>query len=247
MSNTDARSGVGLPTKPIPVRERLIFAVDLPSNERAIELIERLGDSVSFFKLGLELFMGGRYLELMERLVGDGKKVMVDLKFFDVPETVAGAVDQLNGYGATFCTVHGNTPMLQAACRAATNVGVLAVTALTSLDQTDLDELGFQVSIEELVVSRARRALQVGCRGVVSSGLEVPALRAELGEGFAVVTPGIRPVTNGEVDDQKRVTSPTEAFLAGADYVVVGRPIRTAPDPRAAAEAIQTEIAELFR
>lgn len=245
MSDTETLSDA-YGTNPIPVRERLIFAVDVPSHEQALELIERLGDSVSFFKLGLELFMAGRYLELLERLVGDGKKVMVDLKFFDVPETVAGAVERLNAYGATFCTVHGNTPMLEAACRSATNVGVLAVTALTSLDQTDLDDLGFQVSIEELVLSRARRALAVGCRGVVSSGLEVPALRAGLGGGFVVVTPGIRPVVNRAVDDQKRVATPTEAFQAGADYVVVGRPIRSAPDPRAAAQAIQAEIAELF-
>jgi orotidine-5'-phosphate decarboxylase len=235
-----------LSTKDVPLRERLIFALDVPSHHEALALVDSLGDSIRFYKLGLELFMAGRYLELMDRLVGMGSKVMVDLKFFDVPETVAGAVDRLNGRGATFCTVHGNTPMLEAACRAATSVGVLAVTALTSLDQTDLDELGFQVSVEDLVLSRARRALEVGCAGVVSSGLEAPKLRDRLGDRFVVVTPGIRPVTNRTVDDQKRVTSPTAAFRGGADYVVVGRPIRTASDPRAAAEAIQAEIAALF-
>ena len=243
-----ARADGGTKGSPIdiPSRERLIFALDVAGQDEALDLIEGLGDSVAFYKLGLELFMAGRYFELMERLVGDGKKVMVDLKFFDVPETVAGAVERLNARGATFCTVHGNQPMLEAACRAATNVGVLAVTALTSLDQTDLDDLGFQVSVEDLVLSRARRAIEAGCVGVVSSGLEAPKLRDGLGDRFVIVTPGIRPVTNRTVDDQKRVTSPTEALRGGADYVVVGRPIRTAPDPRAAAEAIQQEIAAVF-
>src|SRR2546429_3273976 len=145
----------------------MIVALDLPSNEQALALVDRLGDSVVFYKLGLELFMAGKYFDVLGSLVDMGKKVMVDLKFFDVPETVASAVARLNGSGATFCTVHGNTPMLAAATRAASDVGVLAVTALTSLDQTDLDELGFEVSVADLVVSRARRALGVGCRGVV--------------------------------------------------------------------------------
>ena len=228
------------------MRERLIFALDVGGHDEALALVERLGDSVVFYKLGLELFMAGRYFELMDRLVADGKRIMVDLKFFDVPETVAAAVDRLNGHGATFCTVHGNTPMIEAACRAATGVGILAVTALTSLDQTDLDDLGFQVSVEELVLSRARRAMEVGCRGVVASALEAPAIRRNLGEPLVIVTPGIRPVVNRPVDDQKRVASPTEALRGGADHIVVGRPIRSAPDPRAAAEAIQAEIAAVY-
>ncbi len=235
----------------IPVRERLIVALDVPSNDEALALVDRLGDGAVFYKLGLELFMAGRYLDLLQRLVDAGKKVMVDLKFFDVPETVASAVARLNGTGATFCTVHGNTPMLRAAADAATDVGVLAVTALTSLDQTDLDELGFEgVPVADLVASRARRAMDAGCAGVVCSPLEASRVRTEVDQadpreanGFVIVTPGIRPVLNRTVDDQKRVTSPAEAIRGGADHIVVGRPIREAPDPRAAALAIQEEIA----
>jgi orotidine-5'-phosphate decarboxylase len=236
----------------IPVRERLIVALDVASNDEALALVERLGEGAVFYKLGLELFMAGRYLDLLRRLVDDGKKVMVDLKFFDVPETVASAVAQLNGSGATFCTVHGNTPMLRAAARAATDVGVLAVTVLTSLDQSDLDELGFEgVPVADLVASRARRALEAGCAGVVCSPLEAARVRTELDAAdrgaagrFVIVTPGIRPVVNRAMDDQKRVTSPAEAIRGGADHIVVGRPIREAPDPRAAVLAIQEEIAD---
>ncbi len=232
----------------VPVSERLIVALDVPSNEEAWALVERLGESVAFYKLGLELFMAGRYFELLDRLVQAGKRVMVDLKFFDVPETVASAVARLDGRGATYCTVHGNTPMLEAASAAAREVGVLAVTVLTSLDQSDVDDLGFDVSVEDLVLSRTLRAVKVGCRGVVSSALEAPRLRAALDErqedGFVIVTPGIRPVLNRTVDDQKRVSSAAEAIRGGADHVVVGRPIRDAADPRATAEAIQREIAD---
>jgi orotidine-5'-phosphate decarboxylase len=227
-------------------RDRLIVALDVPSNERALELVDRLDESVSFYKLGLELFMAGHSFDLLRTLVDRGKKVMVDLKFFDVPETVASAVRQLNGTGATFCTVHGNTPMLVAAAGAADDFGVLAVTVLTSLDQTDVDELGFQVSVGDLVVSRTRRAVEAGCAGVVTSALEVSRIRSELsglsGPRFAVVVPGIRPVLNRPVDDQKRVASPAEAIRAGANHVVVGRPIREATDPRTAADAILAEI-----
>ena len=235
----------------IPVRERLIVALDVPSNEEALALVHRLGDAAAFYKLGLELFMAGRYPALLQGLVDAGKKVMVDLKFFDVPETVASAVARLNGSGATFCTVHGNTPMLRAAADAATDVGVLAVTVLTSLDQSDIDELGFEaVPLSDLVASRSRRAMEAGCAGVVCSPLEATRVRTELDAadpaaagGFVIVTPGIRPVANRTVDDQKRVTSPAEAMRAGADHIVVGRPIREAADPRAAALAIQEEIA----
>jgi orotidine-5'-phosphate decarboxylase len=235
----------------IPIRERLIVALDVPSNEEALALVDRLGDGAVFYKLGLELFMAGGYLDVLGRLVDAGKKVMVDLKFFDVPETVASAVARLNRSGATFCTVHGNTPMLRAAADAATDVGVLAVTVLTSLDQTDIDELGFGgVSVADLVASRARRAMDAGCAGVVCSPLEAARVRQELdaadphaAKPFVIVTPGIRPVLNRTVDDQKRVTSPAEAIRGGADHIVVGRPIREAPDPRAAVLAIQEEIA----
>jgi orotidine-5'-phosphate decarboxylase len=223
-----------------------MFAMDVPGPAEARKLAEQLGDSVQFYKLGLELFMGGGYWELVDWMVGQGKKVFVDLKFFDVPATVAGAVRRLGGRGVTCCTVHGNDGMLQAACEAKQDVKILAVTVLTSLDRGDLDSLGFQCEPRQLVLSRARRALEIGCDGVVSSGLEAPDIRREVGSRLLVVTPGIRPVENRPVDDQKRTVDVEQAFRGGADYIVVGRPIRNAPDPRAAAEAIQATIRGLF-
>ena len=166
-----------------------------------------------------------------------------------MPETVASALRQLSGSGARFATIHGNDAMLRAACaQDRGEVKLLAVTALTSLDQADLEDLGFQVSIEKVVLSRARRALAVGCDGVISSGLEAAALRHELGAKFLVVSPGIRPLENRRApDDQKRIVTVEEAFRNGADYIVVGRPIRNAPDRRAAAEQVQRQIAAVFR
>jgi orotidine-5'-phosphate decarboxylase len=175
-------------------------------------------------------------------MVARNKKVFADLKFFDIPATVAAAVRRLNGRGVTFTTVHGNQGIMEAAVDAAKDVRILAVTVLTSLDRGDLDDLGFQCDVQQLVLSRARRALAAGCAGVVSSGIEAEAIRREIGERLMVVTPGIRPVENRPEDDQKRVLTVERAFAAGADYIVVGRPIRDAADPRAAAEAIQTSI-----
>jgi orotidine-5'-phosphate decarboxylase len=235
-----------LSAKPIPPRERLIVALDVPEPAEARRLVETLGDAVHFYKLGLELFVTGGYFDLVRELGALGKRVFADLKLFDVPETVRAAVRQLRGRGAEFVTVHGNDAILEAACREKGGTKVLAVTALTSLDKGDLQDLGFQCEVRELVLSRARRALALGCDGVISSGLEVTALRQELGDRFLVVVPGIRPVENRGEDDQKRVTTPEQALLAGADYVVVGRPVRSAPDPRAAALAIQDTIARLF-
>ena len=235
-----------LSTKDIPARDRLIFALDVPSQKQAWQWVERLGESVSFFKVGLELFLAGRCLDLVAELVAKGKQVFVDLKFFDVPETVRSAVRQLRSCGATFATVHGNDAILRAACQEKKDLKILAVTALTSLDEADLRDLGFQCNVEELVLSRARRALEIGCDGVISSGLEAARLRETLGAGFLVVTPGIRPLENRSVDDQKRVATPEAAFSSGADYIVVGRPIREAPDPRAKAEEIQATILRLF-
>ena len=235
-----------LSDKPIPVRERLIFALDVPSTEEARALVERLGDSVVFYKIGLELFMAGGYWELVDWLVARNKRVFVDLKFFDVPATVGSAVRRLNGRGVTFATVHGNDAMLKAAVDAAESVQVLAVTVLTSLDRGDLDDLGFQCDPKQVVLSRAKRALEIGCAGVISSGLEAPDIRAELGPKLMVVTPGIRPIENRPVDDQKRMVDVAQAFRNGADHIVVGRPIRNADDPKAAAEAIQTTIADVF-
>jgi len=232
--------------KTIPRAERLIAALDLASAEEAKALVQRLGDSVSFYKIGLQLFMADGYFDLIDWLGRQGKKVFVDLKFFDVPETVGAAVRGLRNRGVTFATVHGNQPILEAAGKEKGEVKILAVTALTSLDQGDLDDLGFQCDIQKLVLSRARRALEAGCDGVISSGLEAPLLKRELGERLLVVTPGIRPVQNRRSDDQKRTVDVAQAFANGADYIVVGRPIHQAADPRAAALEIQTTIAAAF-
>ncbi|MDT8321059.1 MAG: orotidine-5'-phosphate decarboxylase [Xanthomonadales bacterium] len=231
----------------IPVRERLIFALDVPDLAQARKLVDTLGDSVVFYKLGLEFFLSGHYFELSAQLRAQGKKVFADLKLFDIPATVAAAVRQLAQREVDFCTVHGNDSMLRSAAEAKGAMRVLAVTALTSLDQGDLDDLGFQCDARSLVLSRARRALQLGCDGVVSSGMEVAALRASVDHALITVCPGIRPIFNDEpssADDQQRVMTPADAIASGADYLVVGRPIRGASDPRAAAEAIQQQISE---
>jgi orotidine-5'-phosphate decarboxylase len=233
-----------LSTRPIPARERLIAALDVPDYDAAIALVERLGDAVAFYKLGLELCMSGRYFDLVEELRQRGKKVFVDLKLFDIPATVAAAVRLLSGRGAEFATVHGNESMIEAACREKGELKLLAVSVLTSIDQEDFRDMGFDVSIEKLVLSRTRRVVQLGCDGVISSGVDARALREALGSAFLIVSPGIRPLERS--DDQKRVVTPEAAFRAGADYIVVGRPIRTAPDPRAAAQSIQQTIADLF-
>ncbi|MBP6513634.1 MAG: orotidine-5'-phosphate decarboxylase [Steroidobacteraceae bacterium] len=232
--------------KNIPARDRLIFAMDVADAAEARRLAEQLGDSVTFYKLGLELFMAGGYFELLDWMVARGKKVFVDLKFFDVPATVAAAVRNLRNRGVTFTTVHGNQSIMEAAAAAKGDVKILAVTVLTSLDQGDLDDLGFKCDVEQLVLSRARRALEAGCDGVVSSGLEAKVLRESIDHRLMVVTPGIRPVENRPADDQKRVVNVEQAFANGADYIVIGRPIRDAADPRAAAEQIQSTIARCF-
>jgi orotidine-5'-phosphate decarboxylase len=231
----------------IPRQERLIVALDLPTARDARALVEKLGDAARFYKMGLELFMAGGYFELVDWLVQRGDKVFVDLKFFDVPETVRRAVAALRGRGVTFATVHGNQAMMEAAAREKGEIKILAVTVLTSLDRGDLDDLGFSCDVERLVLSRARRAMEAGCDGVISSGLEAARLKAEFKDRLLVVTPGIRPVENRSVDDQKRTVDAAQAFASGADYIVVGRPIREAADPRAAAQAIQKTIAALFK
>ena len=232
--------------KNIPTCERLIVALDVPDAKSALALVESLGESVRFYKIGLELFMARGYFELLDHLVARGKKVFVDLKFFDVPETVRSAVRALSSSGATFATVHGNQAIMEAAVKDKGALKILAVTVLTSLDRGDLDDLGFACDVEALVLSRARRALETGIDGIVSSGLEAPLIRRELGQRLLVVTPGIRPVENKPADDQKRTVDIAQAFANGADYIVVGRPIRQAVDPRAAAEAAQRTIDGLF-
>lgn len=235
-----------LSTKPIAPSDRLIVALDVPDTASARSLVDELGDAVTFYKIGLELFMSGNYFDLLDWLVTREKKVFVDLKFFDVPETVRSAIRALSGSGATLATVHGNQAIMEAAAADKGHLKVLAVTVLTSLDQGDLTDLGFQCDVEKLVLSRARRALETGVDGIVSSGLEAPMIRRELGDKLLVVTPGIRPVENKPVDDQKRTVDVAQAFRSGADYIVVGRPIRNAPVPIEAARAIQTTIRQLF-
>ena len=242
----DDSGGKHLSDKAIPPKERLIVALDFPSVPEAKDFVETMGDEVMFYKVGLELFMAGGYLEFVEWLSGKGKKVFVDLKFFDVPQTVSNAVKQLDKYGATFATVHGNDSMLKAAADVGGDVKILAVTVLTSLDEGDMKDLGFKANIAEVVLSRAKRAIELGCDGVISSGMEAQGLRNDLGANFLIVSPGIRPVENREEDDQKRVVTPKEALEGGADYIVMGRPVTKAPDPVVAAKNIQKEIAELF-
>ncbi len=224
----------------IPNDQRLIVALDVPSGNEARELVQALGDSVSFYKVGLELFTGADGFAVVDWLSAHGKQVFVDLKFFDVPATVARAVKQLCGRNITFATVHGNDAIMRAAAEASGDVGILAVTVLTSLDSADMRDLGFDCDIPALVRSRARRALNLGCAGVVASGEEAAVLRTTLGDDGVIVTPGIRPGHHD--DDQKRAVTPTQALRDGADYLVVGRPIRDADSPKAAAEQIQAEI-----
>ena len=231
-------------SKDIRSQDRLIFALDVPDVPAARALAERLGDTVTFYKIGLELMMTGEYFELLDWLLERDKKVFADLKLFDIPATVGAAVRRLRDRGASFVTVHGNQSIMEAA---ATEKGdrlkVLAVTALTSLDRGDLDDLGFDCDVDSLVLSRARRALEAGCDGVISSGLEVAALRRAVDDRLLVITPGIRPVDNKPVEDQKRVVTVEQAFTNGADHIVVGRPIRDAADPKGAAADIQATIA----
>jgi len=237
--------------KNIPIDERLILALDVPSVAEAKALVETLGDSVKFYKVGLELFMTGEYFEFVKWLKSKNKKIFVDLKFFDIPETVQSAVRQLRNLGVSFATVHGNDSIMRAAAKEKGDVKILAVTVLTSLDEGDIRDLGFnkemignEVTIKQLVLSRARRALQIGCDGVISSGLEAPDIRQELGEKILIVAPGIRPVKN--TDDHKRTVNIEEAFQNGADYIVIGRPIRQSENPKAEAESAQKKIRAIF-
>ena len=202
-----------------------------------------LESHISSTRWGLQPFSDGSMLNGSHRV----HKVMVDLKFFDVPETVKLAMVQLRGRGITFATVHGNDPILRAAAAAKDEVKLLAVTVLTSFGQEDMEEIfGGPVNLADLVYRRARRALALGCDGVVSSGLEVPRLRSELGDRFLVVTPGIRPGSNREIDldDQKRIVTAGRAIANGANHIVVGRPMSTASDPLSVVEAMQQEILE---
>lgn len=230
----------------IPRRERLIVALDVPTAAEARVLVEKLGASAAFYKIGLELSTSGEYYTLLDWLVKRGNLVFCDLKLHDIPETVRRAVANLRGRGVTFLTVHADRGVMQAAVNEKGDIKVLAVTVLTSTGQTDLAEQGYTGSLEDLVVARARAAAELGCDGVITSGLEVAGIKAKFGAKLLAVTPGIRPA-GGHVGDQKRVVDVAQAFRNGADYIVVGRPVRDAKDPAAAAEAIQTTISTAFR
>ncbi len=233
--------------KDIPHKDRLIFAMDVSDCERARALTDELGDAVTFYKIGLELMMSGGYFDLLDWMLARDKKVFCDLKFFDIPATVGASVRQLKDRGVSFLTVHGNRSIMEAAAEnKGDSLKVLGVTVLTSLDRGDLDDLGFDCDIGDLVLSRAKQALESGCDGVISSGLEVPQLRKFVDNKLIVVSPGIRPVDNKPAGDQKRVVTVETAFANGADHIVVGRPIRDAESPRGAAEAMQASIAGIF-
>ena len=230
--------------KDINVEDRLIFALDVPEIDQAKDIVTELDDSVNFYKIGMEMLMTGGYFELLNWLIERDKKVFVDLKFFDVPETVGRAIARLSDYGATFATVHGNQALMEKAAENKNDLKILAVTALTSLDRGDLDDLGFDCDVQELVISRAKRAFEAGCDGIVSSGLEVPYIRKYVDNKLIAVTPGIRPVAND--DDQKRVVDVATAFKSGSDYIVVGRPIKNAKNRYQAASDIQKIIRSVF-
>ena len=230
----------------IPRAERLIVALDVPTPKEARALAEQLGDAVRFYKIGLELFTSDGTFDLLGWLSARGNKVFADLKLYDIPETVRRAVANLRGSGATFLTVHGHRSVMEAAAREKGAMKILAVTVLTSFDQRDLEEMGSSRTVEQLVLARAQGAADSGCDGVISSGHEAQALKKQFGNRLLVVTPGIRPVEDRK-DDQKRTVDVAQAFANGADYIVVGRPVRDAADPRAAALAIQKTIEKVFR
>ena len=230
--------------KDIRIEDRLIFALDVPEVSEAKKIVTELDDSVNFYKIGMELLMTGQYFELLDWLIAKDKKVFVDLKFFDVPETVGRTIARLSDYGATFATIHGNQALMEKAVENKNNLKILAVTALTSLDRGDLDDLGFDCNVKDLVISRAKRAFEAGCDGIVSSGLEVPYIREYVDSKLIAVTPGIRPVAND--DDQKRVVDVATAFKSGSDYIVVGRPIKNAENRYEAATNIQKIIRSSF-
>jgi len=230
--------------KDIRIQDRLIFALDVPEVLEAKKIVTELDDSVNFYKIGMELLMTGQYFELLDWLIAKDKKVFVDLKFFDVPETVGRTIARLSEYGATFATIHGNQALMEKAAENKKNLKILAVTALTSLDRGDLDDLGFDCNVKDLVISRAKRAFEAGCDGIVSSGLEVPYIREYVNNKLIAVTPGIRPVAND--DDQKRVVDVATAFKSGSDYIVVGRPIKNAENRYEAATNIQKIIRSTF-
>ena len=233
-----------MPPATISSRDRLIVALDVPSVASAESVIAKLGDSVTFYKIGYQLgFAGG--LPLARQLADAGKKVFIDLKLHDIGNTVARGVESVASLGGTFLTVHAYPQTMKAAveARAGSDLKILAVTVLTSYDDRDLEAAGYRLGVSDLVETRARQAQVLGIDGLVCSPEEVANLRKIVSPQIKLVTPGIRPAGSA-VGDQKRIMTPTRAIAAGADYLVVGRPVMEAADPKAAADAIQAEIAQ---
>ena len=231
---------------PVRAADRLIVALDFNSGAQAIKMVRELDGLVSFFKVGIELQLA-EGMHPVNFLISEGKKVFLDLKYFDVPETIERAVKRAASMGVSFLTIHGNGRNIQAAVkgRGSADLKLLSVTVLTSLDADDIQDLGFPCTVEELVIKRAEWALEAGCDGVIASGQEAKAIREMARDSLIIVTPGIRP-ENYPKQDQKRAVFPREAVLSGADYLVVGRPITRASNPRMATENILNEMDEAF-
>jgi orotidine-5'-phosphate decarboxylase len=231
----------------IPPRERLIVALDMPDVAQAQKLVDEIGDGVSFYKVGMELAYGGG-LEFVTRLVASGKQVFLDLKLHDIPNTVERAVAQVARLGATFLTIHAYPQTMRAAVagRAGSKLKLLGVSVLTSCDDADLKDAGYAYGVSALVAKRGAQAQAANVDGLVASAAETAMLRARLGDDLLLVIPGIRPA-GAEMGDQKRVATPAQAIRDGADYLVVGRPVTQAHDPRAAAQAIAAEIADALK
>jgi orotidine-5'-phosphate decarboxylase len=231
----------------IAPRDRLIVALDLPEVAAAEAMIARLGDSVTFYKIGYQLAYAGGF-PLVGRLADAGKKVFLDLKLHDIGNTVARGVESIARLGATFLTVHAYPQTMKAAveARAGSGLKILAVTVLTSYDDSDLHAAGYRLGVSDLVEARAQQAQVLGVDGLVCSPEEAAALHKIIGHQMVLVTPGIRPA-GAATGDQKRIMTPARAIAAGSDYLVVGRPVLEASDPRAAADAIQAEIAQVLR
>jgi orotidine-5'-phosphate decarboxylase len=233
--------------KNIPARDRLIVALDMPDVAQAQKLVDQLGDGVSFYKVGMELAYGGG-MSFVTRLAASGKQVFLDLKLHDIPNTVERAVAQVARLGATFLTIHAYPQTMRAAVagREGSSLKLLGVTVLTSCDDADLKDAGYAYGVGALVAKRGAQARDAHFDGLIASAAETAMLRARLGDDLFLVIPGIRPA-GAETGDQKRVATPAQAIRDGADYLVVGRPITQASDPRAAAQAIAAEIAEALR
>ena len=232
---------------PIPLEDRIIVALDVPTYDEARAIVERLDGVVSFFKVGLQLQLV-RGAELSRWLLNSGRKVFLDYKYYDIEFQVREAVKRVSEFGVSFLTVHGNRSIMQAAAegRADADLKILAVTVLTSLSDTDIQDMGFQGPVGDLVLHRARMAVEAGCDGVIASGREAKAIREFAPEDFLIVTPGIRP-TGADRHEQKRAVTPKDAIEAGANHLVVGRPIVQADDPAEAARRIRDEVAQALR